>query len=207
MLNQSLSFLSSRDGRSGSFSRAFARISKGKRGTQPRCLDFVAALSTAILAVLVAIAALLSAEHANEAMMNQIEASNQWNYFQAKNIKAAVLDAKITLAGGASESDQSKRSRYEKEQEEIKSEAERRQTDAKSHFHKHQVFARAVTMFQNLDCHRGNFRAHKAAPILDCEFSVRRNRLRLSRPRRDGEVRRERTFPTCRWGILLRAFD
>jgi uncharacterized protein DUF4337 len=106
------------------------------------------ALSTAILAVLAAIAALLSAEHANEAMMNQIEAANQWNYFQAKNIKAAVLDAKITLVGAASESDQSKRNRYEKEQEEIKSEAERRQTEAKSHFHKHQVFARAVTMFQ-----------------------------------------------------------
>jgi len=38
------------------------------------------ALSTAILAVLAAIAGLLSGKHANEAMMNQIEASDQWNY-------------------------------------------------------------------------------------------------------------------------------
>ena len=36
------------------------------------------ALSTAILAVLAAIASLLSGEHANEAMMSQIEASSQW---------------------------------------------------------------------------------------------------------------------------------
>jgi hypothetical protein len=40
------------------------------------------ALSTAILAVLAAIAGLLSGEHANEAMMNQIESSDQWNYYQ-----------------------------------------------------------------------------------------------------------------------------
>ena len=36
------------------------------------------ALSTAILAVLAAIASLLSGEHANEPMLSQIEASSQW---------------------------------------------------------------------------------------------------------------------------------
>jgi uncharacterized membrane protein YcjF (UPF0283 family) len=74
------------------------------------------ALSTAILAVLAAIASLLSGEHANEAMLNQIEASSQWSYYQAKSIKAAVLDAKIAFTGTPDESDQSKRARYEKEQ-------------------------------------------------------------------------------------------
>jgi len=106
------------------------------------------ALSTAILAVLAAIAGLLSGQHANEAVMNQIEASDQWNYYQAKSIKASVLDAKMSLAGAPNESDQSKRDRYEKEQEEIKSEAEHKEADAKSNFHKHEVFARGVTMFQ-----------------------------------------------------------
>jgi hypothetical protein len=106
------------------------------------------ALSTAILAVLAAIAALLSGEHANEAVMNQIESSDQWNYYQAKSIKASVLDAKMSLAGAPNESDQSKRDRYEKEQEQIKSEAERKEAAAKSNFHKHEVFARGVTMFQ-----------------------------------------------------------
>jgi len=106
------------------------------------------ALSTAILAVLAAIASLLSGEHANEAMLNQIEASSQWSYYQAKSIKAAVLDAKIAFTGAPDESDQSKRARYEKEQQEIRSEAEHKEAAAKSYFHKHEVFARAVTMFQ-----------------------------------------------------------
>jgi hypothetical protein len=106
------------------------------------------ALSTAILAVLAAIASLLSGEYANEAMMNQIEAADRWSYYQAKSIKTAVLDAKIAFTGAPDESDQSKRARYEKEQEEIKSEAEGKQAAAKSYFYKHEVFARAVTMFQ-----------------------------------------------------------
>lgn len=106
------------------------------------------ALSTAILAVLAAIAGLLSGQHVNEAMMNQIESSDQWNYYQAKGIKASVLDAKMSLSGAPNESDQSKRDRYEKEQEEIKSEAEGKEALAKLNFHKHEVFARGVTMFQ-----------------------------------------------------------
>ena len=61
------------------------------------------ALSTAILAVLAAIAGLLSGKHANEAMINQIEASDQWSYYQAKSVKAAVLDAKMSLASAADE--------------------------------------------------------------------------------------------------------
>src|SRR6476659_11189576 len=76
------------------------------------------ALSTALLAVLAAIAGLLSGKHANEAMMNQIEASDQWNYYQAKSIKASVLDAKMSLSGTSNQSDQSKRDSYEKEQAE-----------------------------------------------------------------------------------------
>ena len=106
------------------------------------------ALSTAILAVLAAIASLLAGEYANEAMMNQIETSSQWSYYQAKSIKSAVVDVKIALSGTPDEQDQSKRARYDKEQEEIKSEAEHKQAAAKSFFHKHEVFARGVTMFQ-----------------------------------------------------------
>src|SRR5438552_5266355 len=106
------------------------------------------ALSTAVLAVLAAIAGLLSGRYVNEAMMNQIEASDQWSYYQAKSIKASVLDAKMSLAAAPNESDQPKRDRYEKEQEEIKSEAERKQTEAKANFHRHEVYARGVTMFQ-----------------------------------------------------------
>ena len=106
------------------------------------------ALSTAILAVLAAIAGLLSGHHANEAMMNQIEASDQWGYYQAKSIKASVLEAKMTLAAAATEKDKEKAAQYQEEQSEIKGEAENKQTEAKANFHKHEVFARSVTMFQ-----------------------------------------------------------
>lgn len=106
------------------------------------------ALSTAILAVLAAIAGLLSGMHANEAMMSQIESSDQWSYYQAKSIKASVLDAKISLATAPNEDDSQKRDRYEKEQEEIKAEAELKQAEAKTHFHQHEILARGVTMFQ-----------------------------------------------------------
>src|SRR5438477_10906376 len=106
------------------------------------------ALSTAILAVLAAIAGLLSGKHVNEAMMNQIEASDQWSYYQAKSIKAAVLDAKIALSGMPSEQDRKKNAEYQEEESEIKSEAEHKEAAAKSNFHKHGVVARGLTHVQ-----------------------------------------------------------
>jgi hypothetical protein len=106
------------------------------------------ALSTAILAVLAAIAGLLSGKHANEAMMSQIEASDQWNYYQAKSIKASVLDAKMSLATTADEKDRTKAARYEEEQSEIKKDAEQKELEAKGNFHRHEIYARSVTMFQ-----------------------------------------------------------
>jgi hypothetical protein len=106
------------------------------------------ALSTAILAVLAAVAGLLSGKHANEAMMSQIEASDQWNYYQAKSIKASVLDAKMSLASAVDEKDRAKAARYEEEQADIKKEAEQKESAAKINFHRHEVYARGVTMFQ-----------------------------------------------------------
>ena len=106
------------------------------------------ALSTAILAVLAAIAGLLSGMHANEAMMSQIQASDQWGYYQAKSIKAAILEAKTTLASEATDRDKEKAAQYQEEQREIKSEAEHKEAEAKASFHRHEVFARSVTMFQ-----------------------------------------------------------
>ena len=106
------------------------------------------ALSTAILAVLAAISGLLSGKHANEAIMSQIEASDQWNYYQAKSIKASVLDAKMSLAGAVDEKDRAKAARYEEEQADIKKEAEQKESAAKINFHRHEVYARGVTMFQ-----------------------------------------------------------
>src|SRR5947207_6646555 len=106
------------------------------------------ALSTAVLAVLAAIAGLLSGKHANDAMVSQSEGCDQWSYYQAKSIKAAVLDAKIALSATPLEQDREKTAKYQEDESEIKSEAEHKEAIAKSNLHKHVVFARGVTMFQ-----------------------------------------------------------
>ena len=103
------------------------------------------ALSTAVLA---AIAALLSGNRANEAMMKQIESSDQWAFYQAKGIKAAVLDAKMTLGGSANDQDREKAAKYSEEQSEIQKEAREKETEAKQNFQQHEVFARGVILFQ-----------------------------------------------------------
>ena len=106
------------------------------------------ALSTAVLAVLAAIAALLSGNRANEAIMKQIESADQWAFYQAKGIKAAVLDAKMSLTGSASDPDREKAAKYSEEQSEIQKEAHAKETEAKQNFREHEVFARGVTLFQ-----------------------------------------------------------
>ena len=106
------------------------------------------ALSTAILAVLAAIAGLLSGSHANEAMMKQIESADQWAFYQAKGIKAAVLDAKMGLTDSTNDADREKAAKYADEQSEIQKEAREKEGEAKQNFHRHEVFARGVTMFQ-----------------------------------------------------------
>src|SRR5437763_10990004 len=71
------------------------------------------ALSTALLAVLAAIAGLLSGRHGNEAMMNQIEASDQWSFYQAKSTEASVLGAKMSSMATPSDADHSNVDRYD----------------------------------------------------------------------------------------------
>jgi anaerobic C4-dicarboxylate transporter len=106
------------------------------------------ALSTALLAVLAAISGLLSGAHANEAMLNQIQASDQWSYYQAKSIKSAILEFKMSMAATADEKDLAKKKKYDEEQAEIKTEAEKKETESRQDFHKHEVLARGVTLFQ-----------------------------------------------------------
>ena len=106
------------------------------------------ALSTTVLAVLAAIAALLSGNRANEAIMKQIESADQWAFYQAKGIKVAVLDAKMSLTSSTSDADREKAAKYSEEQNEIQKEAREKEAEAKTKFHQHEVFARGVTLFQ-----------------------------------------------------------
>src|SRR3954469_14528461 len=55
------------------------------------------ALSSAVIAALAAVCALLASHHANEGMIDQLQASDQWAYYQAKGIETRVLQVERNL--------------------------------------------------------------------------------------------------------------
>lgn len=106
------------------------------------------ALSTAVLAAFAAISALLAGDHANDAMIEQIAAADQWNLYQAKGIKAEVLGLRLALSPSTSGRDQAKLADYARQQAEIRKQAEELQATAREHLARHVVLARGVTLFQ-----------------------------------------------------------
>lgn len=110
------------------------------------------ALSSAFLAALAAVAALLAGHHANEAMIDRIKASDSWSYYQAKGIKAGVLSAKIdilkSMKKAVSEDDQKKAEQYKEEQEKISEEAKKAEEESETHLTHHEKIANSVTFFQ-----------------------------------------------------------
>ncbi len=124
------------------------------------------ALTTALLAALAALASLRAGATANEALALkteatrlQAEASDQWAYYQAKGVKAAVQDAvraAWAAAGKAPPADASaKAARYADEQQEIarkaaekERERDAREREAEALMHAHHRYAAAVALFQ-----------------------------------------------------------
>ncbi len=124
------------------------------------------AVTTAILAAVAAVAALQSGAAVNSALILkteatrlQAEASDQWTYYQAKGIKAAIEAATSSawLAAGRQppSTHEAETRRYAAEQEEIKRAAEEKehQRDEKSReadhlLHKHHRFVDAVALMQ-----------------------------------------------------------
>lgn len=110
------------------------------------------ALSSALLAALAAISSLQAGHHANEAMIAQIRASDQWGYYQSKSIKEAQLKAKVDLLEAlgktTSPADTAKLEEYKTDKEKIQGIAEEKQKEAEHELKTHQIFARSVTMFQ-----------------------------------------------------------
>jgi hypothetical protein len=110
------------------------------------------ALSTAIIAVLAAIAGMLGNHHANEAMLEQVKSSDQWAYYQSKSIKAelAASTAQIFSAIGKPlpADNAAKMEQYKTDKEEIRKKAEELESSSEQHMRVHVVFSRAVTIFQ-----------------------------------------------------------
>lgn len=110
------------------------------------------ALSSAVIAALAAVGSLKAGHSANEALICQIESSDQWNFFQAKSIKAGQLKSKVDLFAALGktppEKDLEKIREYEKEQEEIKGEAGKLARESRGLLHQHETLSHSVTMCQ-----------------------------------------------------------
>ena len=127
-------------------------INESAREEKEKWVLFVA-LSTAFIAVLAAIAGLLGGHEANEAMLDQIKASDQWALYQSKGIKAEIATSTIQILAALpnktiSEEMKSNALRYEKEKKEIKVKAEELERNSEVHLSKHLPLSKAVTIFQ-----------------------------------------------------------
>ena len=94
--------------------------------------------------------------HKNEAAIKKTEASDQWNFYQAKSSKQNLAELGATLATGEA-ADRMKREveRYKAEKEDIRKEAERLEAEGKAandrsdaSMHVHHRWAQAMTLIQ-----------------------------------------------------------
>ena len=102
------------------------------------------ALTAAFLAALAAVTGLMAGDHANEALIEQVQASDKWTEYQAQKIKAmiAALDKPIN------EATKSKLEEREKKADALKEKAMEYQTSAHNNLEQHKTLAPGVTMFQ-----------------------------------------------------------
>jgi hypothetical protein len=97
----------------------------------------VPAITAAVLAVFAAFGSLLSGHAANEAILAQSEATDQWAFFQAKGTKEQIFDVGSQMVNALTEATaqadrtrlaperlRGESQRYEREKEEIRREAE-----------------------------------------------------------------------------------
>jgi hypothetical protein len=110
------------------------------------------ALSSALLAGFAAVCSLMAGHHANEAMISQIESTDQWGYFQSKGIKETALTSKAeileALGKPSSPADKEKVAQYQQDKELIAKKADELEKEAQTHLRTHEVLASSVTMFQ-----------------------------------------------------------
>jgi hypothetical protein len=122
------------------------------------------AMFTAVIATVGAIFAYMGGAtqanaglYKNNAAIKKTEASNQWNYFQAKSTKQSLAEVSRDLAPVAADKEkyQGKIDRYEKEKKEIQAKAESIENEAKEwdkksdeQMHQHHRWAQATTALQ-----------------------------------------------------------
>jgi hypothetical protein len=116
--------------------------------------SMLVAISTAFMAAFAALSSLMAGHQSNEALITQIKASDQWNYYQAKGIKGEIANAVVYLSSPKSVSDTAskaaiaKKAKYKEDQKAIREKAEGFEKESEEHLQRDMVLARAVTFFQ-----------------------------------------------------------
>lgn len=110
------------------------------------------AITSAFYAIFAATTALLAGYHSNEAMIEQMKASDQWAYYQAKSIKMNIAESKIELQKSlkvrADKNTLNKIENYKTEIAAISENAKAKEILSEGHLKKHVSFSRSVTLFQ-----------------------------------------------------------
>jgi hypothetical protein len=123
----------------------------------------LAAVTAAVLAVLAALGSLLSGHAANEAILNQTRASDQWAYYQASSTKghlhevsrdvvAVLLEAQGAKATpkteAALENLAQQAKKYDQRKDELKERAEFLEKKSEQQLHQHHRYALGIASFQ-----------------------------------------------------------
>ncbi len=110
------------------------------------------ALSTAILAAFAAVAALRSGFHANSAVLDNIKANDFWSYYQAKNVKATILEGRVAmfqaLEKPVKSADTKKIAEEHAKMDDYKAKATAKDLSSDEHFQRHERLSYSVTLFQ-----------------------------------------------------------
>jgi hypothetical protein len=110
------------------------------------------ALGSTLFAALAAVAAMLSNHYSDSAVLDQIQASAQWGYYQSKGIKGNLLANKVDLLTSlgklANQSDLDKIAQYKKEQDDISESAREKERSSNLEMKHHVELARGVSLFQ-----------------------------------------------------------
>lgn len=122
----------------------------------------LSAITAAVLAVCAALGSLLSGHEANQAILHQTKATDQWAYFQSKSTKGHIYEmgreVVRSLAEAQGLSGEKTKStlerfdqqvqRYNAEKAEVEADARHLEEESQHEFAKHHAFALGIAAFQ-----------------------------------------------------------
>ena len=125
------------------------KIEEAEKKAEKKGWSVWLAVSTAFMAVLAALSSLQAGHHSNEALISQVQASDQWAYYQAKGLKydlTQLMMSSNTVQDTAKL--RQKLNQYVSDQATIKAEAQKDEKESAEHLERHVILSRAVTLFQ-----------------------------------------------------------